>query len=433
MSDLPQPTKEMLYELVTVENTMGAPPGWITRWGIASILTFVLICLGVTAVIHFPDVINAEAIVYTTHPPIEIYPVKSGEMAELLVSNKQRVVAQQPLFVLNSTGHWRDVLLADSLLNIDADAGYKLPDNLRLGDMSNAYQEVLLSRSNYYQVLARDITTLKIKSIETEIIQINQLNENIGRQGQLLAEEVRIAENNLNRTKKLFSDGVNSQQDVEAIELVFLKVKRQLEQSQGEMVNHRIRINQLQTQMADLRKNQHESYDNLRSTLSQKTAALRSLVAQWKRQYLVLAPASGIVSMPNQLTRGSFMPAEHSVLSIVPPEHVAGSRAIVKARILTIGAGKVELGQRATVYFDNFPASEYGTIDATVTDISLIPREKFYTVTLELPAEWKTSYGKMIPRQQDLAASVAIKTKDYTILQRLFIGLRNSISGAPSS
>lgn len=433
MPDLPQPAREIMYELVTVENTMGAPPGWITRWGIASILTFVLICLGVSAVVHFPDVINADATVYSTHPPIEIYPAKSGEMAELLVNDKQTVFAQQPLFVLNSSGHWRDVLLADSLLNGDVEAGMILPENLRLGDMGSIYREVLLSRNNYHQALERDITTLKIRSIETEIKQINQLNENIGRQNQLLAEEVRIAENNLNRAKKLFSDGVKSQQDMEAIELDFLKVKRQLEQSEGEMVNHRIRINQLQTQMADLRKNQHEAFDNLRSTLSQKTAALQSLVAQWKRQYLVLAPASGIVSLPTQLTKGTFMSVEHSVLSIVPPEHAAGNKAIVKARISTAGAGKVEAGQQAIVYFDNFPSSEYGTMDATVTDISLIPQEKFYTVTLELPAEWKTSYGKTIPRKQDLAATVAIKTKDYTILERLFMSLRKSISGAPAS
>ncbi|MBK7938916.1 MAG: hypothetical protein IPJ82_18400 [Lewinellaceae bacterium] len=100
---------------------------------------------------------------------------------------------------------------------------------------------------------------------------------------------------------------------------------------------------------------------------------------------------------------------------------------------MTAGAGKVETGQQAIVYFDNFPSSEYGTMDATVTDISLIPQEQFYTVTLELPAEWKTSYGKTIPRRQDLAATVAIKTKDYTILERLFMSLRKSISGAPAS
>ena len=220
---------------------------------------------------------------------------------------------------------------------------------------------------------------------------------------------------------------------METAELAFLKIKRQLEQNRGDMVNHGIRINQLQTQTADLRKNRNESFDDLRAALLQKTAELQSLLAQWKNRYLALAPASGIVSMPNQLTKGSFLQADRSVLSILPPEHVAAGTAIVKARILTLGAGKVESGQRATVYFDNFPASEYGTMDATVTDISLIPSEKFYTVTLELPAEWKTSYGKMIPRRQDLAATVAIKTKDYTILERLFIGLRNSISGPPAS
>lgn len=80
---------------------------------------------------------------------------------------------------------------------------------------------------------------------------------------------------------------------------------------------------------------------------------------------------------------------------------------------------------RAIIRLDGLPAQEFGTLEARVAQIALLPQKEEYLVDLEFPADLQTSYGKTIAFRQEMSGQLRIITEDRRVLERLFDQLRN--------
>jgi hypothetical protein len=67
---------------------------------------------------------------------------------------------------------------------------------------------------------------------------------------------------------------------------------------------------------------------------------------------------------------------------------------------------------------------EYGTIQGKIKSIAMVPESEFYIVTVELPQELKTNYGKTLPFSQQMNGTADIITENISVLGRLFNPLR---------
>jgi hypothetical protein len=54
----------------------------------------------------------------------------------------------------------------------------------------------------------------------------------------------------------------------------------------------------------------------------------------------------------------------------------------------------------------------------------MVPESEFYIVTVELPQELKTNYGKTLPFSQQMNGTADIITENISVLGRLFNPLR---------
>ena len=90
------------------------------------------------------------------------------------------------------------------------------------------------------------------------------------------------------------------------------------------------------------------------------------------------------------------------------------------AKVQIAGSGKIKIGQKINIKFDNYPYGEYGIIEGSVQSISLIPKENTYNVTAQLLNGLLTSYGKKLEFKSEMSGQAEIITEDLRLIERFF-------------
>ncbi|WMX14512.1 HlyD family efflux transporter periplasmic adaptor subunit [Aureispira sp. CCB-E] len=408
-------------EFTLIEQAMGNPPSWLTHWGITVVALFFCVIFGIAAMIKYPDVLKSEATTYIDHPPIEIFTQTNGRIHTLLVQNKDTIRHNTPILVLESTADWLAVLHLDTLLQTNRSIFDTTFMSKELGDLSSAYHEAALLFKQLEDARQNDITNQRISTLQKEIEQNNILNNSLVAQKEVFAQELKNIKKDLDRSKKLLQDGVISLQEFEQKENTYLQNERTFHQMESSIITNKIKIQQLEIQIPEYKKQQHDFFFRLEVDFQQKKEVLKTAVEHWKKKYILYAPSFGIVSMKHKLQEGNQISPDIPVLTILP--NTAQKQAFLKALMDANGIGKVAVGQKATVSFNNYPSAEYGILTAEVVEIAPIPTDNQYEVLLKLPQSWVTNYGVSIPKQQKMNAHIAIQTKEFTLLERIFSGL----------
>lgn len=101
------------------------------------------------------------------------------------------------------------------------------------------------------------------------------------------------------------------------------------------------------------------------------------------------------------------------------------SQIIGRITLPVKGAGKVAIGQKVNIRFDNFPYMEFGYLKGKVKNISLMPSNENYIVEVELPQDMKTNYDIPLNFSQEMKGSAEIITEDLRLIQRFFNPLKS--------
>lgn len=415
------PNNPQNSEFTLVEQAMGNPPGWLTYWGITVVAIFLSIVLGITSIIRYPDVLQAQAVTYIDRPPVEVFSTKTATINALLIQENDTVLYNAPLVVLESSSNWKVVLTLDSLLET---SNTLINSNIPikgLGSLNPLYQEIALLEKQIKDANRTDITSKRVATIQKEIEQNQILNASLLKQKNVFEKELNNIQKDLERSKQLLQDGVISQQTFEQTENTYLQNERALHQMESTLISNKIKIQQLQLQIPESKKQQHDLFFRLETDWLKKKELLKTAIEKWKKEHIIYAPIAGTIVLNNNIQEGTQIAQTLPVLTIIPV--ITHKKSFLKAQMEAAGIGKIEIGQKATVYFDNYPSAEFGTLTAEVFKIAPIPNQNQYEVLLKLPQDWTTNYGIAIPKQAQMSANIAIQTKEYTLLERVFSGL----------
>lgn len=157
-----------------------------------------------------------------------------------------------------------------------------------------------------------------------------------------------------------------------------------------------------------------------RTLLQNSLNLLSTALDRWKQSYLIVAPASGKVSL-NDLKSGSFVRVGIPLMTILPP---GSPDAIIGRAVVPVAAGeRIQPGQRVVMKVAGYPPSVFGTVEGIVASRALMPREKSYSVSITL-IEAKnnkihTSLDKEIRFEQRLGGSASILVDSRGVLPRI--------------
>ncbi|MFC0513590.1 HlyD family efflux transporter periplasmic adaptor subunit [Mucilaginibacter angelicae] len=133
-------------------------PSWLVRGGSACFLGFLVLIMGVSALISYPDVVPAKLKVISSNAPQAVFAREPGRLVKLLVAQNNNVKIGQPLAyfeagvdhawvlnLLNKLNELKQSLIDNKPLNLTFDE----PGNLKAGKLSPYYQAFFTGYREY--------------------------------------------------------------------------------------------------------------------------------------------------------------------------------------------------------------------------------------------------------------------------------------------
>ncbi|MYM22987.1 HlyD family type I secretion periplasmic adaptor subunit [Duganella sp. FT135W] len=169
--------------------------------------------------------------------------------------------------------------------------------------------------------------------------------------------------------------------------------------------------------LADTRR---AAYDQLSEGLKLEQAAHQDALRAGAHSQLLrlVAPVDGTVQQLNLHTVGGVVPAAQPLMEIVPASQALEVEAMLENR----DVGFVLPGQRAEVKVEAFDYTKYGTVGASVTQVSrdAIADDKrglLYAVKIMLQRPSIAAAGSAMPLAPGMAVSVEVKTGERRIIE----------------
>ena len=424
-----------------INDLIGNPPGWILRSGITIIAIVVVIAIAMSNIISYPDKIMAPVVITTEKPPIDLISKVSGKIETIYKSGKDTVSKNDLVLYIHNTANPEHIKKVDNFLNEYEKIDY-IPDYLRLkfddklitGELNSAVSSFSQKFNAFQNLLRQSVVFQKIKSIDNEIQRIKKLNQILNKQIEIYKKELALKEIDYKRHFNLHNDLVISDFDFEVKEMELLTYKRQMESMKSGLISNKIRIEQLKTQILELADQRHTQVQDYLNQLNELKTILQNKIKDWRDKYYIVSPIDGVLTLPANLTTDVFITQGTVVCSVVPmTNNQTENKKLARAMTPISGIGKIEKGSRTIIRFDAYPYKEFGTINTSVEDISLLPIKNkegkvFYDLSIALPDTLITNYDKTIPYRPNMSGVAIIITKDRTVFERIFDKFLNLIS-----
>lgn len=409
-----------------VQDVLGASPRWIVRAGISVILLVVVSLLIGSWFFRYPDIIQSEITITTQNPPASIQAMNSGKITDILVKESDKVQKQQIIAIIENTANFQDVILLEiQLRNFVNIQDFQDTNQYSLGEIQPYYSSFQRLLKDYKSFLELDYYNNKIESTEKQIKDFKIYYNRLWEQRNMKEQELKIAEMQFERDKKLFEKNVYSKSDYEKAEKTYLQEKLSFENIRSTLANTQMQINQLDQQILDLQLQKSKEEQSQVIALEEAAQNLNTQIKQWKLRYLIIAPISGNVTFTKIWSENQNVQTGEIVATIIPNE---ATNIIGKVAIPSAGVGKVKEGQTVNIKLNNFPYMEFGILKGTIRNISLVPIQSengaIYTAEVELSDSLISNYGKQLKFSQQMTGTAEIITDDLRLLERFFNPLK---------
>ena len=145
--------KEIIIRTEEVNEILTSAPKWLYRWGISVIFILILVGVGLSYFIKYPDVLTADIKLTTLNPPVTLLSKTNGKLTHLLVKNNEQLKINQTIAVIENTANYTDVLyldktsieLLDRLKLMDSIPTIILKDSVKVGELIPFYLQFLKS------------------------------------------------------------------------------------------------------------------------------------------------------------------------------------------------------------------------------------------------------------------------------------------------
>lgn len=404
-----------------VQEILTRVPHWLIRWGNIVVLSIVLLMLGVSWMIKYPDMISAQISITTQVPPQKILAKTSGRIEAILVDDKANVVKETPLAIIENTASYNDVFLLKSCVDhfiIDKNEfPFEKTNALQLGDIESYFA---VFQKEY---IADELNT-KLQPYQVEgnaqSYEANQLRERLSlleSQKSINQSELELQKNDLERYETLYKKGIIATQEVEKQRLIYL-------QSEKNYKNLLSSISQLKSSINDLKRNskttiinENKENSNLERNVIQAFYQLKKAIKDWELNYVLRSSIDGKVTFLQLWSVNQTVTSGDNVFAVIPSNE---TNYIGKLKAIAQNSGKIKMGQEVNIRLANYPDREFGIIKGKVKSISLTPdKDGNLLIDVSLPNGLKTSYKKDIAFQQEMSGNADIITEDLRLLERL--------------
>lgn len=403
-----------------IQDILGTPPGWLTRFGSLFILLALLTIVIVSAIVEYPDVIKTTVEISSSNPPISLFAKQAGNIEELAVSNNDDVLEGEILGILQNGANEKEVFLIevklDSFINyFNAEDTIVFPENVELGRIQESYANFLRSYEDYAFYDSQNTITSSISYIKNQINELNNITTGLKKQSQHCSEELELLNKKYFTDLELASKGFISQRVVDESMAVFTQKKSMCENLNIQVSNNQLKIQELEMQIFNFSSGDIEDIQSKSMLVKENASKLANDINLWKEQYLIISPVDGFVSLNQVWSNNQYLEVETEILSIVQIDN----NLKVFAKVASKDIAKVKVGQQANIRLEAYYYMEYGLVQGTVNYISAVPRGNFYQVDITLNNGLTTTYDKELTFSQGMLGIAEIVSNKRTFIERI--------------
>ena len=410
-----------------VQEILTRPPHALVRWGITVFFGLLALFFIGGCFFKYPDTVDATVTVTTEHPPVWIVARGSGKLKELYRHDRDSVYAGDIIAVLDNPAVTSDVLalkeeLAGFAITDSCVLAMKFTERWALGSIQAAYASFLRNLTDYRNFLTLDLYEQKVEATVRELNEYRNYIGHLQRQVELDKQQSSIAETVHDREKRLYEDGLTAKAEYEKAQQELLSKRQGTEQLMTSLSTARIQEAQLEQSMIETKMEREREKNTQLTALKTALDELKTQMDDWELSFLFVSPANGILSYNDVWQKNQNVNGGDKVFSIVAEDTGA---IIGKIKLPDSGSGKVRPGQRVNISVTGYPYMEFGFLTGQVQTVSLLADEAgTYTVTVSLPQELNTSYGKTLDFSGELAGTAQILTDERSVTARLLSPLQ---------
>ncbi|HEY5470282.1 MAG TPA: HlyD family efflux transporter periplasmic adaptor subunit [Bacteroidales bacterium] len=419
---------EILYS-APVNEIMGKPPGKILRWGTAVLFSVFVLFVLLAWLIRYPDIIPAQIEITTINPPVTLVTKITGRIKNLYVKEREVVKSGQLIAVMETSALMSDIELLKQTIDT-----VKKPENLvlqtlpefsNLGELHVFYASFLKNLSDLNNYTVNDFFGSKIKSLNDEIVGIQEYINRLTVKEKLNFENRNFEAKKFKRDSLLYADKVIPESELEKSHQSLIRINIELQQVRLDHSAKSIELAEKRQLLQDYRINRIEDREKYVSTLRESFMNLKAQINIWENNYLLVSPIEGIVSFTKFWSVNQSVLKDEPVINIVPLD--AGSY-LGRINLKMQRSGKVKTGQLVNIKLSGYPYLEYGMVRGIVKSKSLVPTGDAYIIEIELPDGLNTLYGIKLDFTQNMSGTTEIISEDLRLLQKIVNPFRYMVS-----
>jgi hemolysin D len=450
-------TREDQEFLPAALEILETPPSPVQMWLLQAICAFVVIAITWMFIGKIDVIAVAQGKVQPTGRVKLVEPLDAGRVRELLVANGTKVEAGQAVVTLDdSETHAEELALAGLLDSLKAEmvrraaaieAAHNKDFKPSRADWPNDVPENILAREK--RVLAGDLALLQssVTSLAAQRQQKEAERERLTNTIASQEELLKIGEERLQLRSYLENQQLGSKLNVFDAQETLQNQRTSLAQQKGQLAETMASLNVLERDATKtIASFVAENGQKLADAERQTEDTIQKLTkARAKTSHMVLrAPVSGMVQALSITSPGQVLMPGEEVMRIVPNDTAIEIESYMPNKDI----GFIKVGQEAVIKVESFPFTQYGSLPARVTRVSMeaIPeadaqqqegnparsnrstlqagaqriQNLVFPVTLLLDKTTIRTDGGEIPVSNGMAVTVEIKTGYRRIIDYLF-------------
>lgn len=426
-----QPQNDLFHQRSeAAQEIISRKPDIFEKWALTIFTGILLLLIGGTWFIRYPDIIDATGRLTAVNAPKEIIARQTGRLTELLVKNGELIKSGTIIGWVESTANTPEVLrLSDkldsaiSLIASDKDETISRLFNERygqLGELQIPFQSFTAALQQYNDYLVNGFYVRKKRLLLQDIATLKQMNASIETQKGLTKQDEDSSQKTLAMNKILFDEKVISAEEYRMANSKHVNKQMALPQ-----LNSSILSNQSQ-QREKLKEIEQLNHDigQQKIIFEQALQTLKSSVDEWMRQYVLQAHMDGVVIFSLPLQQNKFI-EQGKLLGYINP---SDNKYYMELSLPQNNLGKVDTGMQVQLRFDAYPYNEVGFVKGKLDYMSPIASDSGFFATVNLQNGLHTNLNKTIQYKNGLQAQALIITKDMRLLQRIYYSVVKSVS-----
>lgn len=408
-----------------LQEIIAKPPSWLLKRGISFVVLTILLILGLSFFIRYPEMVNTTLKFNTVQAPKAVMAKSNGNIAQLLVKDEAWVEVNTILAYMESTADHDQVLLTlDTLKRYREDLLVPInleeilsPGQLNLGELQGSYHNFYIAYLGFKAVKKGGIFNKRRKLLLDEMSNIHKQKDHIQETYVLQQKELALAEAEFEKYRILAEKKIISPIELQQKEALLLAKRQAIPQMENTIISNQGNMLLKNKELSEI--------DNQIIEEEQKfVQALNSFISEgenWKKQHILVAPVSGKLIYSSFLQENQLIRAGEELFYINPNnEEYYGEVFVPQSR-----SSKVQRGQEVLIKVRSYPHQEYGHLRGRIAYISDIPVKDsvfFSRVDLE-----RTDQDSLIKLKPGLYADAEIITEDQSVFKRIWLNLTKSL------